>query len=60
MYNGVNGFCNMQDDGSWNTFKPFCYLSFHGVTDGNVALDGESSEGERGRVHGEELAKNHE
>ena len=30
------------------------------MADGNVALDGECGEGERGGVHGEELAENHE
>ena len=41
-------------------FPGYCYLSFHGMADGNVALNGEGGEGESRGVHGEELAENHE
>ena len=36
------------------------YLGLHGVTDGDVPLDGEGGQGERRGVHGEELAVDHQ
>ena len=36
------------------------YLGLHGVTDGDVPLDGEGCQGERRGVHGEELGVDHE
>ena len=44
----------------WEQSKTNSYLGLHGVTDGDVPLDGEGGQGERRGVHGEELGVDHE